>query len=122
SGSDRRRNRGRGVLHCRTRGPRPIWLRRSSTDKASAFRERTIRRSSWFPRRAAIRAEYRTGHYLDKDDPTREATEIMTVAVPIGNAKTAAEAKPERVGVLLVNLGTPDICYARGVRVYPLQF
>jgi len=46
----------------------------------------------------------------------------MTVAVPIGNAKTAAEAKPERVGVLLVNLGTPDTCDARGVRVYLREF
>ena len=46
----------------------------------------------------------------------------MTVVVPIGNAKAAAEAKPERVGVLLVNLGTPDTCDARGVRVYLKEF
>ena len=32
----------------------------------------------------------------------------MTVVVPIGNAKPAPAAMPERVGVLLVNLGTPD--------------
>jgi protoporphyrin/coproporphyrin ferrochelatase len=46
----------------------------------------------------------------------------MTVVVPIGNAKAAAEAKPARVGVLLVNLGTPDTCDARGVRVYLKEF
>ena len=46
----------------------------------------------------------------------------MTVVVPIGNAKAAAEAKPERVGVLLVNLGTPDTCDASGVRVYLKEF
>ena len=46
----------------------------------------------------------------------------MTVVVPIGNAKTAPEARPERVGVLLVNLGTPDTCDARGVRVYLREF
>jgi ferrochelatase len=46
----------------------------------------------------------------------------MTVVVPIGNAKAAPEAKPERVGVLLVNLGTPDTCDARGVRVYLKEF
>jgi ferrochelatase len=46
----------------------------------------------------------------------------MTVVVPIGNAKAASEAKPERVGVLLVNLGTPDSCDARGVRVYLKEF
>jgi len=67
-------------------------------------------------------AEYRSRHYLDKDAPTREANEIMTVVVPIGNAKTAPETSPERVGVLLVNLGTPDSCDARGVRVYLREF
>jgi ferrochelatase len=46
----------------------------------------------------------------------------MTVVVPIGDAKAAAEAGPERVGVLLVNLGTPDSCDARGVRVYLKEF
>ena len=65
---------------------------------------------------------YRTGGYLDKDGATREATEIMTVVVPIGSAKPAPEAKPERVGVLLVNLGTPDTADARGVRVYLKEF
>jgi len=46
----------------------------------------------------------------------------MTVIVPIESAKPAAErpaAPPQRVGVLLVNLGTPDSADAqRGVRVY----
>jgi ferrochelatase len=74
------------------------------------------------PPTPAMGAEYRRRHYLDKDGLTREATEIMTVVVPIGNAKAATEAKPERVGVLLVNLGTPDTCDARGVRVYLKEF
>jgi protoporphyrin/coproporphyrin ferrochelatase len=46
----------------------------------------------------------------------------MTVVVPIGNAAAALEARPDRVGVLLVNLGTPDTCDARGVRVYLKEF
>jgi ferrochelatase len=46
----------------------------------------------------------------------------MTVVVPIGSAKPAPEAKPERVGVLLVNLGTPDTADTRGVRVYLKEF
>jgi hypothetical protein len=32
------------------------------------------------------------------------------------------ETRPERVGVLLVNLGTPDACDARSVRVYLKEF
>ena len=46
----------------------------------------------------------------------------MTVVVPIGSAKSAPAAQPERVGVLLVNLGTPDTADARGVRVYLKEF
>ena len=46
----------------------------------------------------------------------------MTVVVPIGNAKAAPVARPERVGVLLVNLGTPDTADAAGVRVYLKEF
>jgi hypothetical protein len=46
----------------------------------------------------------------------------MTVVVPIGSAKPAPVAKPERVGVLLVNLGTPDTADTRGVRVYLKEF
>src|SRR3982750_3440955 len=70
----------------------------------------------------APRQSYRTDGCLDKDGATREAIEIMTVVVPIGNAKPAPEAMPERVGVLLVNLGTPDACDARSVRVYLKEF
>ncbi|WP_041345393.1 ferrochelatase [Nitrobacter winogradskyi] len=46
----------------------------------------------------------------------------MTVAIPIDKAGTAACAPRERVGVLLVNLGTPDTADARGVRVYLKEF
>ena len=46
----------------------------------------------------------------------------MTVAVQIENAKPAAGASPACVGVLLVNLGTPDTADARGVRVYLKEF
>ena len=46
----------------------------------------------------------------------------MTAAVPTGNAEPASDARPQRVGVLLVNLGTPDTCDAKGVRVYLREF
>src|SRR3989440_6075928 len=46
----------------------------------------------------------------------------MTAVVPIDKAKPAAETSPERVGLLLVNLGHPDTCDARGVRVYLREF
>src|SRR6266853_192260 len=46
----------------------------------------------------------------------------MSVVVPIESAKPVPEAKPERVGVLLVNLGTPDTADASGVRVYLKEF
>jgi protoporphyrin/coproporphyrin ferrochelatase len=46
----------------------------------------------------------------------------MTAAAPIGNPKPASPAQPQRVGVLLVNLGTPDTADARGVRVYLKEF
>ncbi|HKH01006.1 MAG TPA: ferrochelatase [Bradyrhizobium sp.] len=46
----------------------------------------------------------------------------MTAVVPIEKAKLAAEVRIERVGVLLVNLGTPDSADAKGVRVYLKQF
>jgi protoporphyrin/coproporphyrin ferrochelatase len=65
---------------------------------------------------------YRTGHCLDKDGATREAIEIMMAVVPIGNAKPAPALQPQRVGVLLVNLGTPDTSDAKGVRVYLKEF
>jgi ferrochelatase len=46
----------------------------------------------------------------------------MTAVVSIEKAKSAAGIGPERVGVLLVNLGTPDSADARGVRVYLKEF
>jgi protoporphyrin/coproporphyrin ferrochelatase len=46
----------------------------------------------------------------------------MSVVVPIGKTLTAAEARPQRIGVLLVNLGTPDSADAPGVRVYLKEF
>ena len=46
----------------------------------------------------------------------------MTAAIPIESAKAAAGTKPPRVGVLLVNLGTPDAADARGVRIYLKEF
>jgi ferrochelatase len=70
----------------------------------------------------AMHGHYRNSHYLDKESPTREATDVMTTVVPIQSAKPAAEVQPERVGVLLVNLGTPDTADARGVRVYLKEF
>src|SRR5882757_4623318 len=44
----------------------------------------------------------------------------MSVVTPI--TKPTAEARPERVGVLLVNLGTPDSADTKGVRVYLKEF
>jgi ferrochelatase len=46
----------------------------------------------------------------------------MTTVVSIEGARVAADAKPQRVGVLLVNLGTPDTADTRGVRVYLKEF
>ena len=46
----------------------------------------------------------------------------MSVIVPIESAKAAAGITPERVGVLLVNLGTPDSADTKGVRVYLKEF
>src|ERR1700726_2125831 len=66
--------------------------------------------------------QYRNSHYLDKDSATREAIGIMATVVPIESAKPAADLSPERVGVLLVNLGTPDTADAKGVRVYLREF
>jgi ferrochelatase len=66
--------------------------------------------------------QYRNSHYLDKDSATREAIGIMATLVPIESAKPAADLSPERVGVLLVNLGTPDTADAKGVRVYLREF
>jgi protoporphyrin/coproporphyrin ferrochelatase len=46
----------------------------------------------------------------------------MTAVIPVERSKAAAEVKPERIGVLLVNLGTPDSADAKGVRVYLKEF
>jgi ferrochelatase len=46
----------------------------------------------------------------------------MSVVASIGKMQAAAEASPGRIGVLLVNLGTPDSADAKGVRVYLKQF
>jgi len=46
----------------------------------------------------------------------------MTAAVSSESAEPAADIKPQRIGVLLVNLGTPDSADARGVRVYLKEF
>src|SRR5689334_23103077 len=42
--------------------------------------------------------------------------------LPVPTPQSPAEAQPQRVGVLLVNLGTPDTSDARGVRVYLKEF
>ena len=46
----------------------------------------------------------------------------MTTVVTPGDTKLAQASRPERVGVLLVNLGTPDTADAKGVRVYLKEF
>jgi len=43
-------------------------------------------------------------------------------AVPSDTSTSAAPGAPARIGVLLVNLGTPDTADARGVRVYLKEF
>jgi protoporphyrin/coproporphyrin ferrochelatase len=63
-----------------------------------------------------------TSRYLDNNAATREATDLMTVVVPIKRSTSAADARLERVGVLLVNLGTPDSADTKGVRVYLKEF
>ncbi|SHN78842.1 ferrochelatase [Bradyrhizobium erythrophlei] len=46
----------------------------------------------------------------------------MSMAPPTDPSKSVAGIGPERVGVLLVNLGTPDTADTRGVRVYLKEF
>jgi ferrochelatase len=46
----------------------------------------------------------------------------MMSVVSIESAKTAPGVRPARIGVLLVNLGTPDSADANGVRVYLREF
>jgi ferrochelatase len=46
----------------------------------------------------------------------------MTGAVPTNNASPSADAPAPRIGILLVNLGTPDTADTRGVRAYLKEF
>ncbi len=46
----------------------------------------------------------------------------MAVIVPFDKNLGAAEPMPNRVGVILVNLGTPDTADAKGIRVYLREF
>jgi ferrochelatase len=46
----------------------------------------------------------------------------MTAAISVDNARSSPNAGASRVGVLLVNLGTPDTADAAGVRVYLKEF
>src|SRR5271155_3325867 len=46
----------------------------------------------------------------------------MSLGIPIDHSKPVSGTAPERVGVLLVNLGTPDSADAQGVRVYLREF
>jgi ferrochelatase len=46
----------------------------------------------------------------------------MNVAVPLTASHAAAAPSRQRIGVLLVNLGTPDSADAKGVRVYLKEF
>ena len=46
----------------------------------------------------------------------------MTAVLPTKSASPAAEPSLPRIGVLLVNLGTPDTANAAGVRVYLKEF
>lgn len=46
----------------------------------------------------------------------------MSMAAPTDPSKPVVGTAPERVGVLLVNLGTPDTADTRGVRVYLKEF
>src|SRR5689334_10081691 len=46
----------------------------------------------------------------------------MTGAVPTNNAGPSAEATARRIGVLLVNLGTPDRADPQSVRIYLKEF
>jgi ferrochelatase len=81
----------------------------------SRFSEQGLEVGSCFFQRA-----YRNCRCLDKDGPTREAS-VMT-ALPFDASGLAAAVVPGRVGVLLINLGTPDTADARGVRVYLKEF
>jgi ferrochelatase len=66
--------------------------------------------------------QYRKPSQLDKDGRPREATNAMTKPVAIESLTPSAAARQPRVGVLLVNLGTPDTADTQGVRVYLREF
>jgi protoporphyrin/coproporphyrin ferrochelatase len=46
----------------------------------------------------------------------------MTAVASLQSVNPQTESRPERIGVLLVNLGTPDSCDAKGVRAYLREF
>ena len=46
----------------------------------------------------------------------------MSAVIPSEKMKPASAARAQRIGVLLVNLGTPDSADTRGVRVYLKEF
>src|SRR5215831_20727222 len=46
----------------------------------------------------------------------------MATVLPFDTSKAAAAPAAQRVGVLLINLGTPDTADAQGVRVYLKEF
>jgi len=46
----------------------------------------------------------------------------MNAVIPLDSHRPAPQPAPSRVGVLLVNLGTPDTADAKGVRVYLREF
>jgi protoporphyrin/coproporphyrin ferrochelatase len=52
----------------------------------------------------------------------REALSDMTSLVPIEKTLARPATRAQRVGILLVNLGTPDTCDPKGVRVYLKEF
>src|SRR6266403_2206429 len=70
----------------------------------------------------ATRGQYRNGHYLDKHSARGQPTTTMTAGISTESATAAADIGPQRIGELLVNLGTPDSADASGVRVYLKEF
>src|SRR5262249_3327411 len=87
-------------------------MARWSKGTGSRLQRCTIPRPSCFsPRSPSMdRArQYRRVARLDKDGAAREGTGGMTMAASHDDAK----APPSHVGVLLVNLGTPDTADAK---------
>src|SRR3954469_11530139 len=62
-----------------------------------------------------------TGPILTSSEQRATQRIMMTIA-PTQAAMPATQPAPSRVGVLLVNLGTPDTADAPGVRVYLKEF